>query len=101
MSTNTPSPVNVALLFANEDEPWRVALLKHLSSLKREGLIPLWDMSQTAAGTNRVAALEQHLKSAAVILLLVSAACLASHNHEIEQALHRQKTGDIVVIPIL
>ena len=86
------SPVNMVLWFAEEDEAWRVALLNHLSSLKNEGRITLWDVSQIIAGTNRVATIEQHLKSASVILLLVSAACLASYDHEIEQALDRQKT---------
>jgi TIR domain len=99
--SNAQSPVSTVLLFANEDEAWRVVLLNHLSGLTREGQITLWDVSQIAVGTNRVAAIEQHLKRASVILLLVSAACLASHDHEIEQVLHRQKTGDVVVIPIL
>jgi len=93
--------VNVLLLFADEDEEWRVILLNHLGSLKSEGRIALWDSHQILPGTDRAVAVEQHLKSASVILLLVSAACLTSYDREIEQALLREMSGDVLVVPIL
>ena len=94
-------PIKSLLLFAAEDEAWRTVLLKHLSGLKSEGWIMLWDVSQIVPGTDHAAVLQQQLLSASVILLLVSAACLTSHDREIEQALRRQKAGDVLVIPIL
>jgi tetratricopeptide (TPR) repeat protein len=94
-------PVNVLLLFANEDDVWRTALLNHLSTLKSEGRITLWDVNQIAAGTDRVAALSQQFQAASVVLLLVSAACLSSHDHEIRQTLRRHALGEVLLVPIL
>jgi tetratricopeptide (TPR) repeat protein len=99
--SGTQKPLHVLLLFANEDEVWRTVLLKHLSSLMSEGRISVFDSHQIVPGTDRVAVLEQHLRGASVILLLVSAACLASHDREIEQALHREMAGKVLIIPIL
>ncbi len=98
---NALKPIKSLLLFADEDEAWRTVLLKHLSGLKSEGRITLWDVSQILPGTDHVAALRQHLLSASLILLLVSAACLTSHDREIEEASRRQKRGKVLVIPIL
>jgi hypothetical protein len=67
---DAPVPIKSLLLFAKEDETWRTILLNHLSSLKSEGRITLWDVSQILPGTDRLAAIEEHLKSASAILLL-------------------------------
>ena len=94
-------PVEVFLLSANEDEAWHMMLQKHLNSLKIDGRILLWDTHQVVAGTDRTATLERYLNHASVILLLVSAALLASHDHEIQQSLLRQVSNGVLVIPIL
>ena len=93
--------VNVLLLFANEDEGGRTILLNHLSGLRSEGWITLWDIHDISPGRDRAAAVEEHLKTASVVLLLVSAACLTSHDHEIRQALRQQELGEVLVVPIL
>lgn len=59
---DTQRSVSVLLLFADEDEQSRLVLLRHLSSLKDDGRITLWDVHQVAAGTDRVVAVEDHLK---------------------------------------
>lgn len=59
---DTQRSVSVLLLFADEDEQSRLVLLRHLSSLKDDGRITLWDVHQVAAGTDCVAAVEDHLK---------------------------------------
>jgi len=98
---NVQSPVNIVLLFAEEDESWRIILLNHLSGLKSEGRITLWDIHQIRPGANREAAIEEQLKTASMILLLVSAVCLTSHEREIEQVLQRQASGKVLPMPIL
>lgn len=99
--SSAPGSVNVLLLFADEDKAWYTILLKHLSGLVSGGRITLWDTHQILPGTDRVAALEERIETASVILLLVSAALLASSDREIEQALQREILGKVLTIPIL
>src|SRR5947199_699488 len=94
-------PVEVTLLFADDDKAWCTILLNHLSSLKHEQLISLWDRSQVMAGADHEAVISEHLMHASVLLLLVSAAFLASHDPEWQRALWRRHSNKALVVPIL
>src|SRR6266699_3048641 len=70
--------VEVFCSYAREDETWLRKLETHLSLLQRQGHISLWNNRCISPGTDRVRAIDTHLETASVILLLVSADFLAS-----------------------
>jgi TIR domain len=99
-----PEPVSMFISYAHEDEPLRSELQKHLSLLQRQGLISTWQDRQITAGTKWAQEIDEHLKSASIILLLVSADFVASdycYGVEMQRALDRDKAGQARVIPII
>jgi branched-chain amino acid transport system substrate-binding protein len=94
----------VFLCYAREDELLRRELEKQLIILGREGLIDVWYDGEIIAGTEWRPAIEYHLNSAQVILLLVSPDFLASdycYSVEMTRALERHRRGEALVIPII
>ena len=99
-----PEPVRLFISYAHEDEPLRKQLQKHLSLLQRQGLVSTWQDQQIIAGTDWAQEIDKHLKSASIILLLISADFLASnycYSMEMQCALDRDKAGQARVIPII
>ena len=98
------SAISVFFCYAHEDEPLRDKLAKHLTLLERQGVIQPWHDRQILAGSDWQGELDQHIETAQVILLLISADFLASdycYDLEMTRALERQRTGSAQVIPIL
>ena len=99
----TPSPVKVFISYAHGDGALKDELLKHLSSLKRQGVISVWHDRQIPAGDDWSQNIDENLESAEVILLLVSSDFVASdycYEIEMKRALERHKRGEVRVIPI-
>jgi TIR domain len=99
-----PEPVSMFISYAHEDEPLRKQLQKHLSLLQRQNLVSTWHDRQITAGTDWANAIDEHLNSASIILLLISADFLASNYYygvEMQRALDRDKAGQARVIPII
>ncbi len=96
-------PISLFSVYAPEDVSLHEQLEKHLSSLKRRGLISLWSIDKTLAGADRNVEIERHLNTAQVILLLLSADFFASEHCDdvMMRALQRQKEDHIRIIPIL
>jgi len=72
--------------------------------MHRQGLIATWYDRQITAGTQWAQAIDTHLNSASVILLLISPDFFASdycYGIEMIQALERHKANEARVIPIL
>jgi tetratricopeptide (TPR) repeat protein len=102
--TEALPPVEVFCSYAHEDETWLRKLETHLSLLKRQGLISLWHDRLIVPGTDWARALDTHLETASVVLLLVSADFFASdycYGIEMKRALEREATGEARVVPIL
>ncbi len=98
------APVEVFCCYSREDETWLRKLETHLSLLKRQDLISLWHDRRIAPGAEWTKAIDTHLETASVILLLVSADFLASdycYGVEMKRALARQEAGEARVVPIL
>lgn len=90
--------------YAHEDEKLREELEKHLSVLKRQGVITGWHDRKISAGQEWKGQIDAHLNSAQIILLLVSADFLASdycYDVEMKRALERHEWGEACVIPII
>ena len=99
-----PASIEVFYSYAHEDEELVKELRKHLSILKRQGVIREWYDREITAGTDWKGQLDQHLNSAGVILLLVSADFLASdycYDVEMTRALERHDQGEARVIPVI
>ena len=100
----SPASIEVFYSYAHEDEGLVKELRKHLSILKRQGVIREWYDREITAGTDWKGQLDQHLNSSGVILLLVSADFLASdycYDVEMTCALERHDQGEARVIPVL
>ena len=100
----SPASIEVFYSYAHEDEVLVKELRKHLSILKRQGVIREWYDREITAGTEWKGQIDQHLNSAGVVLLLVSADFLASdycYDVEMTRALERHDQGEARVIPVL
>src|SRR5436305_9620484 len=98
------TPVEIFCSYAIADEAWWKKLETHLSLLRRQGLVSFWHGRLITAGTDWAKAIDTHLETASVILLLVSADFFASdycYGVEMQRALERQKAGEARVVPIL
>ncbi len=98
------TPVEIFCCYAHADESWLRKLETHLSLLKQQGLISLWHDRRIAPGVDWAQAIDTHLETASVILLLVSANFLASdycYGIEMKRALERDAANEARVVPIL
>jgi tetratricopeptide (TPR) repeat protein len=98
-----PQHVNLFLSYAHEDEILCKRLLKHLSQLQRSGVDGWYDRRITA-GSEWAGQIDEHLNSAEIILLLVSADFLASdycYDVEMKRALERHDHGEARLIPVI
>ncbi len=100
-------PKQVSELFysySGKDAELRDQLDRHLSMLKRSGIIEGWYDRNITAGREWAGQIDEHLNRADVILLLISADFLASDDCyaiEMKRALERHAAGEAVVIPII
>jgi tetratricopeptide (TPR) repeat protein len=97
-------PVEVFYSYSHKDEWLRDELETHLSLLKRTGVIADWHDRRITAGTEWAGQIDEHLESAGVILLLISADFLASdycYDIEMKRALERHESREARVIPII
>ncbi len=98
------TPVEVFYSYAHEDEAFRHTLEKHMSLLRRQGLIKAWHDRHILPGIDWAQAIDEHLESASMILLLVSSDFLDSdycYGVEMKRALERHLANEAGVIPIL
>jgi len=98
------SQLTVFFSYAPVDDVWRQELEKHLSLLKRQGLIVDWHQREILAGQEVARTIDAHFTSARLILLLVSPDFLASDygwGVEMQRAMERHEAGEAVVIPII
>jgi TIR domain len=102
--TSASPAIEVFFSYSHKDEELRDELATHLSMLKRQGMISAWHDREISAGTEWAGAIDAHLNSAQVILLLISANFLASdycYDKELMRAMERHEAGEARVIPII
>ncbi|WP_437315258.1 TIR domain-containing protein [Sorangium sp. So ce385] len=96
--------VIVFLSCAREDEGVRERLERHLTALERDGRIRLFHEGRVAGGASVQPEVKENLRSARIVLLLVSADFLhakCAGGGEVEISLERQRRGEVEVIPVL
>lgn len=90
--------------YSHADEELRNQLETQLAMLKRQGVIETWHDRRIGAGQNIGEAIDGHINSAEIVLLLVSPDFLASdycYEREMTRALERHEAGKAVVIPVI
>jgi len=98
------SRLTVILCYAHRDERLREELDKHLSGLRRGGLIQSWHDRRIIPGSDLDPEINQHLRSCDLILLLISPDFIDSdycYRREMRAALKRHAKGEARVIPII
>lgn len=96
--------INLFMAYSHKDEGLRDQLEVHLSLMKRQDLIAPWHDRRIPAGAVIDDAIDVHLRTDDVILLLVSADFIASDyiwNIEMKRALERHQNGHAVVVPVI
>jgi regulator of protease activity HflC (stomatin/prohibitin superfamily) len=104
MATDSIDVIEIFCSYSHEDEALKKELETHLSGMKRQGLITLWSDRQIDPGTGWKDDIDNHLESAEVILLLISADFIASdycYEKEMMRAMQRDKRGEVRTIPIV
>lgn len=90
--------------YSHVDESLRDQLETHLSSLRRQGLISSWHDRRITGGEDFGEAIDSHINTADVILLLVSPDFIASdycYEREMKRALERHQQREARVIPVI
>ncbi len=104
MSSASNAPIEVFFSYSHRDEQLRSELEKHLSILKRQGIITAWYDREISAGTEWAGKIDEHLNTAQIILLLISADFLASnycYDIELKRAMERDAAREARVIPVI
>jgi len=98
------SALSVFVSYSHRDESFKDDLVKHLSPLKRLGLVEEWHDRKITAGAEWDKVISEKLEAAKIILLLVSIDFITSaycYDVELERALERHAKNEAVVIPIV
>jgi tetratricopeptide (TPR) repeat protein len=96
--------VKVFYSYSHKDEELRNFLETHLALLKRRGVISGWHDRRIGAGDEWAGQIDEHMETADIILLLVSADFLASdycYDKELTLALQQHESKKARVIPII
>jgi TIR domain len=97
-------PIEVFFSYSREDKPLRDKLEIHLSSLRQQGVISSWHDRQIVAGSEWEEEIDRHMRTADIILLLVSPDFVNSkycYDIELPYAMQRHEVGEAYVVPIL
>lgn len=100
----TTAPVTLFYSYAHEDELLRGELQDHLAILERRGVIRSWHDRAIVPGHDWSHEIDQHLRQAELVLLLISKDFVASDyimGVELGLAMERQQRGEATVVPIL
>ncbi|MGJ0486771.1 MAG: TIR domain-containing protein [Methylomicrobium sp.] len=95
--------VRIFVSYSHADDGLRTELSKHLSVLKHEGVVELWDDRHIGPGDDWESAIDARLDRAQIVLLLISADFMNSSycRKEADRALKRRKAGETTVIPVV
>jgi len=104
VATQPADAIEVFYSYSHKDEELRDQLENHLVMLKRDGVIQGWHDRRIIAGQEWDGEIDAHLKSADIILLLVSSDFLASnycYDIEVKLAMERHEAKEARVIPVI
>jgi tetratricopeptide (TPR) repeat protein len=97
-------PVRVFYSYSHKDGRLRDTLEEHFSLLRRDGVISEWHDRGISAGREWAGEIDEHLRSADIILLLISSSFIASdycYDVELKLAMERHEAGEARVVPVI
>ena len=97
-------PISIFYSYSHKDKGYRDKLKTHLSVMRRQGLISEWHDQDILPGKEWTNEVNKHLKTADVILLLVSPDFMDSdycYTMEMELAIQRHEAREAWIIPII
>ena len=95
--------LELVISYSHKDEALKQELLKHLSPLRRQGVVQAWHDRDIDAGTEWKSAINSRFNTADIILLLVSPDFVDSefcYEIEMKRAIERHDAGQCCVVPI-
>jgi Sulfatase-modifying factor enzyme 1/TIR domain len=98
------SPISLFYSYSHKDEGLRDELGEHLFPLERAGLIEVWHDREMLPGDTVDDEIAQKLKTADVVLVLVSPSFIRSpycYDTEFKNAIERHKEGLARVVPVI
>jgi CheY-like chemotaxis protein len=98
------APVTLFYSYSHKDEDLRDELDGHLKILERRGMVQAWHDREIVAGNPWDSEIDDHLRNAELVLLLVSKDFVASDyiwSTELNTAMQRHWSGETRVVPIL
>ncbi len=104
MAGEPANPIKIFISYAQEDRYYLDRLIVHLATLKRSGWVSIWSDREIKPGDDWEHEIDSHLDTADIIVLLVSAAFMASdyaYGVEMMRALERASRGEVEIIPII
>ncbi|RQN34315.1 toll/interleukin-1 receptor domain-containing protein [Paraburkholderia tropica] len=90
--------------YCHADEQYRAELEKHLSLLRRQGVVDIWSDHRIPPGGEIEAHISTELDAADLIILLVSSDFMNSDycfGIEMQRAMERHQAGSAIVVPII
>src|SRR6266487_2580079 len=104
MAGTSKQEIKLFYCYAREDKPLRDELEKHLAWLERRYQLTNWHDREILPGEEWEQAIDTHLNTAHLILLLISPDFMASeycYGKEMQRALERHQAGTCRVVPML
>jgi len=104
MATDLAQPIKIFYCYAHKDAKLRVELQDNLALLRNQGLIEDWSDRNIQPGDDWDDEIDERLRDADVVLLLVSSAFIASKyiwGKELQLAVARHEAGRARVIPVV
>ncbi|MCP4625138.1 MAG: toll/interleukin-1 receptor domain-containing protein [bacterium] len=96
--------IRVFVCYSHEDIGYKKQLLKYLSSLENDEVIEFWHDEQLISGDVWDKEIQSQLKSADIVLALVSQSFISSdyiRKVEIKKALQRRKDEGVRIMPVI
>ncbi len=95
---------SIFISYSHRDERYRLKLEDHLKVLQKIGMISIWSDRKIAPGDEWSGQIDNNLKNARIVLMLISSNFMASgycYDVEMTTALERHKNNEATVIPII
>lgn len=96
--------VKVFISYSSKDKVYRESLETHLSSMERNNEIETWSDGEILPGTEWDQEIKDNLKSADIIILLISSDFITSDycsGVEVGLAIEKHERGDSIVLPVI
>jgi hypothetical protein len=100
----TQASVEIFCSYSHKDEPLRREFETHVALMRRQQLVQIWHDRQIVAGDDWAGAIDDHLNSADIVALFVSADFLASdycYEKELGLAMERLARKETLVVPVI